>query len=121
MVLKYVQREINKREYLFVVSIALFFNIIGIIFFLPPDYKVIVGSVGISIIVFLFVILFLFLYTALLLIIRRKLHALLGSAFGICLLVFIMHRLTHPFYFILLTGLFVIIEMLIYSMKRKKE
>ena len=102
-------------------SFFFLFLLISVIYFLPPTFTVLLGSFQISIKIFFLTLVLLFLYSVLRIFISRTFHVCLISLFIVTLAIFIMNRLTHPLFFVLLLALFLILEIIFYSRKKIKD
>ena len=83
-----------------------------LVYFFPPSFSFSFLISQISILNFFFVLLFLFLYFTAAYILNSKKHALLIGLFAVSYLLLRINGLVHPFFLILLLGIFFMLELL---------
>jgi hypothetical protein len=91
----------------------------SLIFFLPPDFQVQVGTIQVSIVYLFFSLLFLFLFCLVSFALQSKTHGLLFGGFVVTYLGFRLNGLVHPFFFILLVAIFLLLELVFFNRKRQ--
>ena len=97
----------------------LFFGIVlaaclgGIVYFLSPGFSIPLFVISLPILYLFFLFLFGFFYYVILFFFTSRKHAILISAFICMSLLFLANNLLHPFFFILLAGLFLVIELIV--------
>ncbi|HSA83865.1 MAG TPA: hypothetical protein VLF20_03180 [Patescibacteria group bacterium] len=107
-------RQRKRSIVLLIISILSFLALAYLIFFISPDYQLLVPrsfSVVGSSLIFFFPLLFLFCFSLITYLFKSKTHGLLVGLFVITFLLFRLSNLTHPFFFILLAGLFLTLEL----------
>ncbi|HUQ85647.1 MAG TPA: hypothetical protein VM077_04945 [Candidatus Limnocylindrales bacterium] len=83
-----------------------------LIYSFPPDFKLTIMGYQLSVIYLFFPLLFLSLLSTISLISKSSKHGLLFGLFAVCFLSFRLNGLTHPFFFLLLAALFLVLELL---------
>lgn len=80
--------------------------------FFPPTHEFPLFTLQIPILYIFFITLFLCCFSATSYFFKSKVHGILLGLFLVSILVFRLNNLTHPFFFILLAGLFLTLELL---------
>lgn len=118
--MKFLKRKRNIKssfKYL-ILSILLSVTLYLLISNYPPNHIYTLGFVKISILIPFFIILFVLFNFILSLFFNRSLQTILLSLFLVTCLIFIVNKLTNPFFFIMLAALFVVIELIFYAFKK---
>jgi hypothetical protein len=99
----------TKFLYLFIIFI---FLLLGLIYFYPPEYKFQIFGYRLSVISLFFPLLFFITYSLTAYLSKSSKHGVLAGLFIVFFLIFRLTNLTHPFFFLLLASLFLILELL---------
>jgi hypothetical protein len=104
----------NKRsiKLFLLLGIPSFLGLIATIFLFSPDTNLSFGNYKIPILPLFFLLLFNFFFSLGSFLFKSKTHGLLLGLFVISYFLFYLNNLTHPFFFILLAGLFLTLELL---------
>lgn len=78
----------------------------------PPNWKFEIGNLKLEILYLFFPLIFLFLLSTISFFSKSSKHGLLISLFAVCFLSFRLNGLTHPFFFLLLAALLLVLELL---------
>jgi hypothetical protein len=93
-------------------GIPSFLGLMATIFFFSPDTNLSLSNYKIPLLPLFFLLLFSFFFSLGSFLFKSKIHGLLLGLFVISYLLFRLNNLTHPFFFILLAGLFLTLELL---------
>src|SRR5664279_1782580 len=106
-------KRTRKRSHLFLFSgfISLILLLL-LIYYFPPDLQLPILNSQISTLYIFLFLLFCFLFSASTYIFASKKHGLLIGLFVPLYLLFRLNNLTHPFFFLLLLALFIVLELL---------
>jgi hypothetical protein len=105
----------NSRTHSFLLvtlSIVSMFALGSLVYFVPPTFKLTLGTLQIPIIFLFFLLLFVFLFAIGSFLFKSKIHGILIALLAIVYLVFRLNNLTHPFFAVLLLALFLVLELL---------
>ncbi len=89
----------------------------SLIYFFPPNHTFTLLFFKLPIVLLFLISLFLFIFYLILFLFKSPLHAGLISLLGITSLIFKLNNIDHPFFFILLAALFLMLE-LFFSYKK---
>src|SRR4051812_32519247 len=92
-----------------------------LIYHLPPTYNFSLLNSQLSTLYLFFLLLFLFLFSLITFISKSIKHGILIALFFPIYLLFRINNLTHPFFFLLLFGLFMTLEFLFAANRRKQN
>lgn len=88
-------------------------SLAALIFFLSPKFEIEAYGYKISIIYIFFILLLLSSFTLIKIFIKGYKHAFIGSIFIVICGIFLLEKLTNPFFFILLAAIFLISDILL--------
>lgn len=114
----FINLKVNKKS-----LINLFFSIVFlialglIIFIVPPSQQFHFVSITISVLYIFLVLLYFFMFFLSMVLLKSVKHALSISLFTITALFFLLYKLTHPLFFIMLAALFIVAELLFTAKK----
>jgi hypothetical protein len=102
-----------------ILSIVSLVALAYLIYFFPPDYKVQIPILDLSFLIshLSFPLLFLFIFSTATYLTKSTKHGVLLGLFAISALGLKLTNLTHPFFFLLLAGFFLMLELLISNQK----
>lgn len=106
-----MRRRKRPITYLFI-SIVSLVSFSWVIYFFPPNYTFTVISYKLPVISFFFPLLFLFVFSTTTYLSKSTKHGILAGLFAVAFLIFRLNNLTHPFFFLLLASLFLILELM---------
>jgi hypothetical protein len=108
----------NKRSIMFLlVGILLGIATVLSVLLIPPTMTFTVAAQQLSVVPLFLCLLFFFLFFLSTYIINSKIHGVLIAAFVVCYLLFRLNNLTHPLFLLLLTAIFIVLE-LFFSFKK---
>lgn len=102
----------KKQITLLLISILSLLLLLYMTYAFPPQYTIGLGGVSISLIVLFFILLFFLIFGLVGYLIKSKLQGTLVSIFFICFLLFRYFQITNWFFLLLLTILFVLLEII---------
>lgn len=112
----------NKRPWKFLLlSLVSIILLCYIVVSLPPSFRFSFFSYKVSVLFVFFPLLFSFLFSLVVFFFNTKNHALLGAAFIVVSLMLLVNKLTHPFFFIMLAALVLVLELFLYSLQKKPK
>jgi hypothetical protein len=112
----------RKRFLGFLLSGIVSFGILGaLIFFVPPSFQLSISGVSLSILPLFFVLLFVGLFCLGTLALKTIKHGILLGSFFVCYSIMRLNGLTHPFFLLLLFGIFLALELLFVGSKKKEQ
>src|SRR4051812_19864612 len=109
----------KNRLILLVTSILLFCALVFLILFFSPDFQLSFMDISIPIIYPFFLLFCTFLLTLLTVLLRSIHHGVLIALFATLVLIFRLNGLTHPFFLVILAGIFLMLELAFAKGKRK--
>jgi hypothetical protein len=111
--MRLLKTQQKKRSWRFLfISLALLAAVTYLIYSVPPTMQFLVFSFRISVLYIFFPLLFLCVFCFSAFLFRSEKHALLIAAFALLSLLLLSNDLNHPFFFILLAALFLVIELI---------
>lgn len=105
-------RQRKRPTILLLLAILSFIGTISFVIFFSPSHQFTLITVQIPVLFLFFVTLFLCIFSATSYFFKSKIHGLLLGLFLVCILIFRLNNLAHPFFFILLAALFLTLELL---------
>ena len=94
-------------------------SLLYLIFYQPPNLQIHLMTLSLSILLFFFVALFCFLLSLGSLALRSTKHGILLGLFAVSYLIMRLNSLTHPFFLLLLLGIFLALELLFIGRRKK--
>ena len=103
----------RKRSIKFLIlSLPFFILLTSLIYFLPPNYQLHIINFKLSVMNLFLLPLFIFLFLITTFFSKSTKHGILLGLFATSFLTFRLNNLTHPFFFLLLSALFLVLELL---------
>ena len=104
----------SKRPVAFLIlSIITLISLTLLIFLSLPDQQLTINNLTFTMLYGFFILLFLFIFSTFTYLLNSKKHGILIAGFALIYLIFRLNDLTHPFFFILLSALFLTVELLV--------